>query len=154
VALAGPVGAAPVSPRQLTSASLRQLVCVEGVATKVSTIKPKVVKSVHYCPETQKHRSRDYVDATDPNLGLNAIDSQGQELPDRKINITTSVYPTKDDDGNPLETEFGLSTYKDHQTITLQEMPEKAPMGQLPRSVELILIMIWWIVSSREIESW
>jgi DNA replication licensing factor MCM3 len=36
VALAGPVGAAPASPRGLTSSSLRQLVCVEGVATKVS----------------------------------------------------------------------------------------------------------------------
>jgi DNA replication licensing factor MCM3 len=133
------VGAAPASPRQLTSACLRQLVCVEGVATKVSTIKPKVVRSVHYCPATKKHEKRDYVDATDPNLGLNAVDSTGIELPDRIINITTSVHPTKDTEGNPLETEFGLSTYKDHQTITLQEMPEKAPMGQLPRSVELIL---------------
>jgi DNA replication licensing factor MCM3 len=137
--LSGPVGAVPASPRQLTSACLRQLVCVEGVATKVSTIKPKVVRSVHYCPATKKHEKRDYVDATDPNLGLNAVDSTGTELPDRIINITTSVHPTKDTEGNPLETEFGLSTYKDHQTITLQEMPEKAPMGQLPRSVELIL---------------
>lgn len=36
VALSGPVGAKAVSPRSLTSSSLRQLVCVEGVATKVS----------------------------------------------------------------------------------------------------------------------
>lgn len=35
VALAGPVGAAPSSPRGLSSQSLSQLVCVEGVATKV-----------------------------------------------------------------------------------------------------------------------
>lgn len=139
VSLAGPVGAAPASPRQLTSACLRQLVCVEGVATKVSTIKPKVVRSVHYCPNTKQHQHRDYVDATDPNLGLQAVDATGRELADRIVNITTSVHPTKDADGNALETEFGLSTYKDHQTITLQEMPEKAPMGQLPRSVELVL---------------
>lgn len=26
----------------------------------------------------------------------------------------------KDEDGNPLETEYGLSTYKDHQTFTIQ----------------------------------
>ena len=26
----------------------------------------------------------------------------------------------QDEDGNPLETEFGLSTYKDHQTFTVQ----------------------------------
>lgn len=139
VALAGPVGAAPSCPRSLTSALLRQLVCVEGVATKVSTIKPKVVKSVHYCPNTQKHQSRKYVDATDENLGLQELDEEGREMPDKFINMTSTVYPTKDNEGNPLETEFGLSEFKDHQTITLQEMPEKAPMGQLPRSIDLIL---------------
>jgi DNA replication licensing factor MCM3 len=139
VALSGPVGAKPCSPRQLNAASLRHLVCVEGVATKVSTIKPKVVRSIHYCPNTKKHSPRDYVDATDPNLGLKATDATGQQTSDRYINITSSVYPTKDKDGNPLETEFGLSVFKDHQTISLQEMPEKAPMGQLPRAVELIL---------------
>jgi len=112
---------------------------VEGVATKVSTVKPKVVKSVHYCPNTQKHQTRKYVDATDPNLGLQELDGEGRELPDKHINITSTVYPTKDNEGNPLETEYGLSEFKDHQTITLQEMPEKAPMGQLPRSVDLIL---------------
>jgi DNA replication licensing factor MCM3 len=106
---------------------------------QVSAVKPKVVQSVHFVPETKKHEARDYVDATDPQLGLPAVDSSGRELPDRIINITSSVYPTKDKEGHPMETEFGLSTFKDHQTITLQEMPERAPMGQLPRSVELIL---------------
>jgi len=140
LALSGPVGASPSSPRALTSTSLRQLVCVEGVATKVlSAIKPKTVRSVHYCPITKQHQTSDYVDATNPELGLQAIDAGGRELPDRVVNITPSVYPTKDKDGNPVETEFGLSTFKDHQTITLQDMPERASMGQLPRSVELIL---------------
>lgn len=52
---------------------------------------------------------------------------------------SAAVYPTKDDEGNLLETEFGLSKYKDHQTFTVQEMPEKAPAGQLPRSVDVIV---------------
>ena len=128
-----------MSPRSLTSSSLRQLVSVEGVATKVSSIKPKVVRSVHYCPETKQHLEREYRDSTDPELGLHALDAQGRELPDRMIGITPTAFPQKDKDGNALETEFGLSEFKDHQTVVLQEMPERAPMGQLPRSIELIL---------------
>jgi DNA replication licensing factor MCM3 len=139
VEIEGPIGATAHSPRGLTSSLLRQLVCVEGVATKVSTVKPKIVQSVHYCPATDKHEQRDYVDATHMHLGLSVIDKQDREQPDQIINMTTTIYPTQDADKNPLETEFGLSRFKDHQTIVLQEMPEKAPMGQLPRSVDLVL---------------
>jgi len=139
VGICGTIHATPSTPRSLNSSSLRELVCVEGVATRVSAIKPKIVTSVHYCPATNKHQSKKYVDATDPHLGLHAVDESGRELTDQIVSITSSVYPTKDSENNMLETEFGLSTFKDHQTMVLQEMPEKAPMGQLPRSIELIL---------------
>ncbi|XP_065073940.1 DNA replication licensing factor Mcm3-like [Ochlerotatus camptorhynchus] len=121
VAFEGSFGNKHVTPRSLTSIYLGNLVCVEGIVTKVSLIRPKVVKSVHYCGATKKVMERRYTDLT----SFEAVPS-------------SAVYPTKDDDGNLLETEFGLSVYKDHQTLSIQEMPEKAPAGQLPRSVDVI----------------
>lgn len=80
-----------------------------------------MARSVHYCPATGKTIERMYTD-------MASYDSTP----------SSSIYPTKDDDGNLLETEYGLSSYKDHQTLTIQEMPEKAPAGQLPRSVDIL----------------
>ncbi|KAJ8675178.1 hypothetical protein QAD02_010964 [Eretmocerus hayati] len=91
------------------------------IGFEASLVRPKVVRSVHYCAVTKSKIDRAYSDITsfDP-------------FP------ASAAYPQQDEDGNPLETEFGLSTYKDHQTLLIQEMPEKAPAGQLPRSVEVI----------------
>ncbi|TKS75843.1 DNA replication licensing factor MCM3 [Collichthys lucidus] len=122
IALEGSFGTKHVTPRTLTSRLLGSMVCVEGIITKCSLVRPKVVRSVHYCPATKKTMERKYTDMT----SLDAFPS-------------SAIYPTKDEENNPLETEFGLSIYKDHQTITVQEMPEKAPAGQLPRSVDIIL---------------
>ncbi|XP_049870494.1 DNA replication licensing factor Mcm3 [Pectinophora gossypiella] len=121
VAFSGSFGTKHVTPRSLTSRFLGNLICLEGIVTRVSLVRPKVVRSVHYCPATKKVMERKYTDLT----SFEAFPS-------------TAVYPTKDDEGNPLETEYGLSRYKDHQTLTIQEMPEKAPAGQLPRSVDVI----------------
>lgn len=122
IAFEGSFGNKHVTPRSLQCRYLGNLVCVEGIVTKCSLVHPKVVRSVHYCPATKKVLDRKYTDLT----SLDAFPS-------------SAVYPTKDEDGNLLETEFGLSTYKDHQTISIQEMPEKAPAGQLPRTVDIIL---------------
>ncbi|CAL8394538.1 unnamed protein product [Gadus morhua 'NCC'] len=122
IGLEGSFGAKHVTPRSLTARLLGGMVCVEGIITKCSLVRPKVVRSVHYCPATKKTSERKYTDMT----SLEAFPS-------------SSIYPTKDEENNPLETEFGLSAYKDHQTVTVQEMPEKAPAGQLPRSLDIIL---------------
>lgn len=121
VAFEGSFGSRHVTPRTLSSKFLGNLVCLEGIVTKCSLVRPKIVRSVHFCPITKKTIERRYTDMTSTSA-----------FP------TSSVYPTQDEDGNPLETEYGLSVYKDHQTITIQEMPEKAPAGQLPRYVDII----------------
>lgn len=122
VGFEGSFGSKHVTPRTLTSRHLGGLVCLEGIVTKCSLVRPKVVRTYHFCPATKKTISRRYADMTSYNT-----------MP------TSNAYPTKDEDNNPLETEFGMSVYKDHQTLTIQEMPEKAPAGQLPRSIDIVV---------------
>jgi DNA replication licensing factor MCM3 len=45
----------------------------------------------------------------------------------------------QDDQGNLLVTEFGLCKFRDHQTLSIQEMPENSAPGQLPRSIDVII---------------
>ncbi|CEP11977.1 hypothetical protein [Parasitella parasitica] len=123
VGFKGSFGDNHVNPRTLRALYLGKFVCIEGIVTRCSLVRPKVLKSIHYAEKTNSHYMREYRDATTP----------GNPVP------TGAIYPTQDDSGNPLITEFGYSTYRDHQSISIQEMPERAPAGQLPRSVDVIL---------------
>lgn len=88
-------GSKHVTPRSLSADLLGCLVCVEGIITKSqllpllnfpptslsvsgSQVRPKVVKSVHYCPATGKTMERKYTDLTSL-----------EPFP------TSAVYPTK-----------------------------------------------------------
>jgi DNA replication licensing factor MCM3 len=122
-AWAGSFGLNSCNPRTLSSQHLNSMVSIEGIVTRCSLIRPKIAKSVHFSEATGKFWFKEYRDQT---MGGGVT--------------TSSVYPTEDpEEGNPLQTEYGLSTYRDHQTISIQEMPERAPAGQLPRGVDVIL---------------
>ncbi|OAL06994.1 DNA replication licensing factor MCM3 [Phaeosphaeriaceae sp. SRC1lsM3a] len=121
-AYVGSFGEYSVNPRTLGSNQLNHMVSLEGIVTKTSLVRPKVVKSVHYNENQRKFHYREYRDQT---MTTGAASS--------------SVYPTEDGEGNPLITEYGYCVYRDHQTISIQEMPERAPAGQLPRSVDVIM---------------
>ncbi|GAB4828625.1 MCM DNA helicase complex subunit [Ancistrocladus abbreviatus] len=118
----GPFVSRRVTPRELLSEFIGSMVCVEGIVTKCSLVRPKVVKSVHFCPATGQFTTREYRDITS-TTGL----------------PTGSVYPTRDENGNLLVTEYGLCKYKDHQALSMQEVPEKSAPGQLPRTIDVIL---------------
>ncbi|KAJ7655238.1 ATP dependent DNA helicase [Mycena polygramma] len=124
IGFSGSFGDHHVSPRTLHAAQLGKMISVEGIITRCSLVRPKMLKSTHYCQKTRLFHSRVYRDATT---------STSNEPP------TTSVTPQTDDDGNKLQMEFGLSIFQDHQRISMQEMPERAPAGQLPRSTDIIM---------------
>lgn len=119
----GSLGDHHVLPRLITSHHISKMVSVEGIVTRASLVRPKIIRSVHYAEETNRFYARDYRDQT---TSFDPIS-------------TPAIYPTEDLDGNKLTTEYGYSTYRDHQKISVQEMPESAPAGQLPRSVDVIL---------------
>ena len=82
-----------------------------------------MLRSVHYCEKTSTFYKCDYRDGT-------SLSGQGP---------TSTITPLADPDGNLLQMEVGYSTFRDHQRISIQEMPERAPPGQLPRSVDVIM---------------
>ncbi|EJU00977.1 ATP dependent DNA helicase [Dacryopinax primogenitus] len=123
IGLRGSFGDHHCNPRTLRALHLGRLISLEGIVTRCSLVRPKMLKSIHYCEQTQAFHWREYRDATMTGT-----------LPP-----TSSITPQTDEQGNPLQIEFGLSTFRDHQRISIQEMPERAPAGQLPRSVDVIL---------------
>lgn len=122
IGIEGNFGGNLVSPRDLTTKYLGQLVCVEGIATRTSIVRPKTSKKVLFAPATGQHFPKTFYDKT----SLTGFQ-------------TPAVIPNKDADGNVLEEEFGLSHYINSQSLSIQEMPENSPSGLIPSSVGVVL---------------
>ena len=85
-AYVGSFGEFSCNPRTLSSNHLNHMVSLEGIVTKCSLVRPKVVKSVHYNENKNIFRFREYRDQT---MTMNGAAS-------------TSVYPQEDEDGEPV----------------------------------------------------
>jgi len=83
----GSFGEFACNPRTLSSSYLNRMVSLEGIVTKCSLVRPKVVKSVHYNEKKNIFHFREYRDATMTANGA----------------ASTSVYPQEDEDGNKVE---------------------------------------------------
>ena len=118
-----------MTPRGLKSTLVNKFVQVQGIVTRMSIVSPQLQTSVHYCEATKRGTVKHYRDKHDLAALADAAGA-GEE---------SNAFPTKDKDGNPLSTEFGYCVFKDSQVVTIQEMPENAPAGQLPRSVQVVL---------------
>lgn len=85
-AYVGSFGEFACSPRTLSSNHLNRMISLEGIVTKCSLVRPKVVKSVHYNEKKNIFHFREYRDQTMTANGA----------------ASTSVYPQEDEDGNKV----------------------------------------------------
>ena len=137
----GMLGTHLVSPRGLTAELTNQYVGVQGIVTRISQVKPKLVYSVHYCEETKRGNVKEYNDQMKISESSNTYGQplNGNFEVGNATGFMNNAIPTRDVNHNPLNFEYGFSKFKDYQTILLQEPPERTPIGQLPRSVEVVL---------------
>ena len=127
--LQGMLGTHLVSPRGLTAELTNQYVGVQGIVTRISEVRSKLVYSVHYCEETKKGNIKEY---NDQMKIAESTNTYGQPLNGnfevgKASGFMNNAIPQRDINHNP------------NQTILLQEPPERTPLGQLPRSVEVVL---------------
>ena len=137
----GMLGTHLVSPRGLTAELTNQYVGVQGIVTRISNVRPKLVYSVHYCETTNKGNIKEYQDQMKISESSNTYGQplNGNFEAGSSTGYMNNAIPTRDVNHNPLNFEYGISKFKDYQTVLLQEPPERTPLGQLPRSVEVVL---------------
>ena len=128
-----------VTPRGLKSSMINSLVKVQGIVTRMSIVKPKLSKSYHYIPATKQGYVQEYKDQY-------SVEGQG--------NFSSKLFPTKDAAGNLMVAEYGYCNYTDVQKLIIQEMPERTPTGQIPRSVMVFLEddLVDWVKPGDRVE--
>jgi DNA replication licensing factor MCM3 len=92
VNFSGKLGRNYITPRGLRAPLLNNLVCVQGIVTKMSIVKSKISKSYHYVDTEKTGYVQNYKDQY-------CIEGQGE--------FPTRMLPTKDPSGNLMTPEYG-----------------------------------------------
>lgn len=85
-AFIGAFGEFSCNPRTLGSQHLNRMVSLEGIVTKCSLVRPKIIQSVHYSERKDRFLARKYRDQTMTATGATSL----------------NVYPQEDDEKNPV----------------------------------------------------
>lgn len=85
-AYVGAFGEFSCNPRTLGSIHLNRMISLEGIVTKCSLVRPKIIQSVHYSEKKDRFLSRRYRDQTMSASGATSL----------------NVYPQEDDEKNPV----------------------------------------------------
>lgn len=141
VGILGWLGHDHVTPRGLNSGKVNRLVCVEGVVNRCTAVQPKLSRAV-------------YVNEVQGGQALPGQDESADEGQERQVYVRafydvtnldkdirdTQPPPERDPTGVRVNRqELGYSYFKNVQRFFVQEAPETAPTGQLPRYVEVLV---------------
>lgn len=142
----GGLGKLHATPRSLRASHIGRLVTVEGIVVQCQKTHPKVVRDVHRCERSGIRTVRSFRDGSDTDLWMDHI-TYGQMLRGFPMLPTISSEYMRNSPPSRHAAESG-AVFKDRQCITLQETPERAPYGQLPRSVTLRCCVLLVMISS------
>ena len=112
-----------VDLRQLRSIHLGNLIAIEGIIIRQSVVKPLLVEGVFQCNDCDE---------------IIRINQEGGIYKEPGMCLNPNCMKKGKKGSFKLLTE--ISTYTDHQTITVQERPETLPPGQIPRNVPARLL--------------
>ncbi|KEP63023.1 UNVERIFIED_CONTAM: MCM2/3/5 family protein [Hammondia hammondi] len=140
VGILGWLGHDHVTPRGLNSGKVNRLVCVEGVVNRCTAVQPKLSRAV-YVNEMQGGQAlpgpEDSEESQERQVYVRAfydVANLDKDIRD------TQPPPERDPTGLRVNRqELGYSYFKNVQRFFVQEAPETAPTGQLPRYVEVLV---------------
>jgi len=104
--------------RRIRAHLFNKLVAVEGILTRASNVKHRVVEAVFNCRR----------------CGERMVVPQTERLLSPPTRCTNPECNSK----GPFDLVFEESKFIDWQRLTIQEKPEELPPGQLPRSIEAV----------------
>ncbi|MEM2145615.1 MAG: minichromosome maintenance protein MCM, partial [Candidatus Jordarchaeaceae archaeon] len=106
--------------RKIRSQHIGRLIMVSGILTRASEVKPKIVEAIFVCQRCGE--------------------VMPIKQPDTKINQPSECLNPSCRRKGPFKLIIEESKFIDWQKIRIQEKPEELPPGQLPRSLDAILI--------------
>ncbi|MEM3585968.1 MAG: minichromosome maintenance protein MCM [Candidatus Jordarchaeaceae archaeon] len=106
--------------RKIRSQHIGRLIMVSGILTRASEVKPKIVEAIFVCQRCGE--------------------VMPVKQPDTKINQPSECFNPACRRKGPFKLIIEESKFIDWQKIRIQEKPEELPPGQLPRSLDAILI--------------
>eukprot|EP00924_Labyrinthula_sp_SR-Ha-C_P003136 maker-scaffold_15-snap-gene-0.27-mRNA-1 protein AED:0.01 eAED:0.01 QI:45/1/1/1/1/1/2/137/722 len=112
-----------MSPRQLKCSFIGSMVNIRGVVVKNSPVLSKLERATQYDALRNSFKVKTYADSFTFLPATQRLQNKNKQEEEDII----------------LEEVLSQNVYSDIQILTVQETPEDAPYGQLPRSVEILV---------------